>query len=149
MSDKIGYECKMYYGAAALTSGQTAVNGSYTELDAAKDVSLPLDKAEADMTTRANAGWKATRGGLKDGSLDFEMLWDPEDAGVQKIKAAFLANTTVLLAIMDGSIAVSDNEGFVANFEIMSFPVNQPLEEGVTIAVTAKPRDHHEWYVVA
>jgi len=147
MSDKLGYECKMYHGAA-LATGETAVDGSYTELTAAKDVSVPLDKAEADMTTRANNGWKSSRGGLKDGSIEFEIKWDSEDAGVTFIRSAFMNNTNILLAVMDGDIAVNDNEGFVANCEIMSFPLNQPLEEGVMIAVTAKPRDHQEWYVV-
>lgn len=148
MSDKLGYECKMYRGAAALTAGQTAVNGSYTELDAAKDVSVPLDKAEVDMTTRANAGWKRTRGGLKDGSLEFDVLWDSTDAGVTALRDAYLENTRMLLAIMDGDIAVNNTEGFVANFEIMAFGRNEPLEEGVTVSVTAKPYDHQEWYVV-
>ncbi len=147
MSDKLGYECKLYYGTA-LGAGDTAVDGGYTELTAAKDVSAPLDKAEADMTTRANNGWKSTRGGLKDGSLEFELKWDSDDAGVTFIRQAFMNNTKVLLAIMDGAITTNDNEGFVANFEIMSFPVNQPLEEGVMVALTAKPRDHQEWYVV-
>jgi len=148
MSDKLGYECKMYYGSAALGVGETAVNGSYTELDLAKDVNVPLDKAEADMTTRKSGGWKETRGGLKDGSLDFELKYDSDDAGVAVIRNAYLNNTSILLAIMDGDIAVTGTEGFVANFEIMSFPINQPMEEGVMIAVTAKPRNHHEWYEV-
>ena len=149
MSDKLGYECKLYFDATPLAVGETAVDGSWSELEAAKDVSCNLDKAEADRTTRANLGWKSTRGALKDSSLEFELLWDPADADVVAIQAAFINNNLIALAAMDGDIAVAANAGFVANFEIMTFNRNEPLEEAVTISVTAKPRDHHEWYVVA
>lgn len=148
MSEKFGYECILYYDATPLAAGETAVDGSWTELDAAKDVSVPLDKAEADMTSRKSAGWKKTKGGLKDASLTFDLIWDSTDLNVRAIRTAFMTNAPIALAIMDGDIAVNDNEGFVANFEIMGFEFNQPLEEGVTIPVTAKPQDHQEWYKV-
>lgn len=147
-NDKLGYECIMYYDATPLAAGETAVNGSWTELDAAKDVNLPLDKAEADMTSRKNKGWKNTRGGLKDASLTFEMIWDSTDLNIRAVRTAYMTNVQMAMAIMDGDIAVNDNEGFIANFEIMNFDFQQPLEEGVTIAVTAKPRTHQEWYKV-
>lgn len=34
---------------------------------------LNLEKGEADVTTRANNGWRATKGTLKEGSIEFEM----------------------------------------------------------------------------
>ena len=158
--DKLGYECQLYYDATrlgavgGLSSSESAVDGSWTELTLVKDLAVPLTKAEADVTTRKNAGWKATRGGLKDGGITFDLLWDPTDAdegagaGVTAVREAFINNTLIPLAVMDGDIASNDQEGFVANFEITGFERAEPLEESVTIAVTAKPRSNHEWYKV-
>jgi len=142
--DRLGYECKLYYDATPLADG--AVGGSWNEVTAVRDLTCNLDKDEADMTTRANAGWKATRGSLRDGSLEFDLLYDSGDAAITAIRTAYLTNALIALAAMDGDIAVAGAEGFVANFEIMSFSQPQPLTEGVTISVTAKPRDHHQWY---
>lgn len=144
--DRLGYECKLYLDATPLAVGETAVDGSWTEVTAVRDLTCNLDKDSADMTTRANAGWKATKGSLRDGSLEFDLLYDSDDTLIAAIRNAYLGNNLIALAAMDGDILVAGAEGFVANFEIMSFNVPQPLAEGVTISVTAKPRSHHEWY---
>ena len=146
MEDRLGFECKLYYDATPLAAGETAVDGSWSEITAVRDLTCNLDKDEADMTTRANAGWKATRGSLRDGSLEFDLLYDSDDTHIKAIRDAYLGNNLIALAAMDGDILVAGAEGFVANFEIMSFNHSQPLTEGVTISVTAKPRSHHEWY---
>lgn len=144
--DRLGYECKLYYDATPMAAGETAVDATWSEVTIVRDASANLDKDEADMTTRANAGWKATRGSLRDGSVEFELLYDSDNAALAAIRTAYLTNVRIALAVMDGDIAVAGAEGFVANFEIMSFNVPQPLTEGVTVSVTAKPRDHQEWY---
>ena len=59
----------------------------WTELGNALDVNLNLSTGEADITTRANNGWKATAATLKEGSIEFEMLWKPTDAGFTRQKA--------------------------------------------------------------
>lgn len=45
----------------------------------------------AARTTRANNGWRATAGTLKEGSIEFEMVWDPTDAGFTRQKAVRFA----------------------------------------------------------
>lgn len=54
---------------------------------------LNLEKGEADLTTRASGGWRATEGTLKDASVEFEMVWDTEDAGFTAIKDAYFGGT--------------------------------------------------------
>jgi hypothetical protein len=49
---------------------------------------------EADVTTRGNAGWRATVATLKDGSIEFEMVWDTGDADF----GAALAGDAITLA---------------------------------------------------
>ena len=53
-----------------------------------RDLTLNLETGEADITTRANNGWRATLATLKDGSIEFEMLWETRDAGFNALKTA-------------------------------------------------------------
>ena len=49
---------------------------------------------------------------------------------------------------MDGDIATTGSEGFVSNFSITNFNRGEPLEEAVTVSVTAKPSSKQQWYTV-
>jgi TP901-1 family phage major tail protein len=124
---KLGLEGKLYYGDA----GSTASN----ELTNAKDVTLNLEAAEADITTRGNNGWRATVAALKDASVEWSMVWDSADAGFTAIKNAYLNGAAIALAILDAA----DGEGLDADFAITSFSREEPLEEAMTVSVTAKP----------
>ena len=127
MSIKLGMEAKLYYGAAGATAA--------TELTNVKDVTLNLESGEADVTTRANAGWRATVGTLKTGSVEFEMIWDSDDAGFTAIKDAYFNNTPIALAILDEA----GGEGLDADFSITNFSRKEALEQAITVSVTAKP----------
>ena len=127
MAIKLGMEAKLYYGPA----GSTAT----TELTNVKDVTLNLETGEADVTTRGNQGWRATVATLKNGSVEFEMIWETGDAGFTAIRQAYFNNTAIALAILDGE----SGEGLDADFSITNFTRNEPLEEAITVSVTAKP----------
>jgi hypothetical protein len=124
---KLGLEGKLYYGDA----GATASN----ELKNAKDVTLNLEASEADVTTRGNNGWRATVAALKDASIEWSMVWDSADAGFNAIKNAYLNGTPIALAVLDGA----DGEGLDADFAIISFSREEPLEDAMSVSVTAKP----------
>ena len=124
---KLGMEAKLFYGVAGATAA--------TELTNVKDVTLNLESGEADVTTRGNAGWRATVGTLKTGSVEFEMIWDSADAGFAAIKDAYFNNTPIALAILDGA----GGEGLDADFSITNFSRKEALEEAITVSVTAKP----------
>ncbi len=127
MAIKLGMDAKLFYGAA----GATAT----TELINVKDVTLNLETGEADVTTRGNQGWRATVATLKNGTVEFEMIWDTGDSGFAAIKDAYFNNTAIALAILDGA----NGEGLDADFSITNFSRNEPLEEAITVSVTAKP----------
>ncbi len=126
MGIRLGMEAKLYYGPAGVLAP--------TELTNVKDVTLNLEKGEADVTTRANQGWRAMVGTLKEGAVEFEMVWDTADAGFQAIKNAYFNNTPVALAILDGP----GGSGLDADFSITNFSRSEPLEEAITVSVTAK-----------
>lgn len=129
----LGMNAKLYHGA----SGATAT----TEMSNVKDVTLTLEAGEADITTRANQGWRATAPTLRECTVEFEMVWNPSDAGFTAIKAAFLSAGTIALKILDQT----GGQGPDGDFAITSFSRNEALEEALTVSVTAKLSVFRSW----
>jgi len=107
---------------------------TWVEITNVRDVTLNLETGEADVTTRANAGWRATVGTLKEASVEFEMVWDTADAGFTAIKNAFFNNAVIGLQVLDGT----SGQGLQADFSITNFSRSEALEEAITVSVTAK-----------
>jgi len=142
----LGMDCKLYF-KTALLAGPPDGTG-WTEIDNAKDVNLQQENGEADVTTRANNGWRATAATLKEATIEFEMLWKPSDAAFAAILAAWLAAGEIAIAALDGAIDEAGNQGLASNCSVTSFTRNEPLEEAVTVSVTLKPSSFTDWYVV-
>jgi len=78
-------------------------------------------------------------------------VWDTADGGFTAIKDAFFNNTPIEFAVLDGASNASGAQGLRASMAITKFSRNEPLEEAITVSVTAKPTysDHApEWMVV-
>ena len=152
MSDnfKLGMQCKLYFKTTLLTGAPDGTG--WTEVDNAKDVTLNLETGEADITTRGNNGWRATAATLKDGSIEFEMLWKPGDGAFDALQAAWAAAGEIAIAAMDGAIETGaeneGNQGLASNCTVTNFTRNEPLEEAVTVNVTLKPSSYTAWYTV-
>ena len=129
MAIKLGMDAVLNF-----KSGGVGGAGSWTELANVKDVTLSLETGEADIATRANAGWRATVGTLKEASVEFEMVWDTADAGFTAIKDAFFNNEVIGLQVLDGDAG----SGLEADFSITNFSRSEQLEEALTVSVTAK-----------
>ena len=126
MAIVLGLNAKLLRGAAGATGT--------TEVKNVKDLTLNLESGEADVTTRATGGWRATAGTLKEASLEFGILYDTEDTDFQAFQAAYFSNTPIALFITDGA-----GSGLDADWSITAFTVEQPLEEAVSVSITAKP----------
>ena len=138
----LGKDAKIYQGAAG------GALGTLTEMSNVKDVTLNLEAGEADITTRANGGWRATAPTLRECSCEFEMVWNPADPGFGAIKAAFLAGTTIELAVLDQARETTGAQGPKGSFSITSFSRNEALEEAITVSVTAKLAAWEQWVEV-
>jgi hypothetical protein len=134
MGFTLGQDAKIYFCAAGI--GGTPV---WTEIGNVKDVTLNLQKAEADVTTRGNNGWKATVGTLKDGSVEFNMIWDTTDAAFNAFQEAYFDNTVIGVAVMDGDIETNGSQGLWADMMVTDFTRSEPLEDAITVKVTVKP----------
>lgn len=128
MSTVLGFNAKLFRG---ITGGDAE-----TEVKNIKDLTVSLESGEADVTTRAAEGWKASIATLKEASLEFGMLYDTADLDFIAFKSAYLNGTALPLFISDGA-----GVGLTADFSITGFSVEQPLEEAMTVSVTAKPTD--------
>jgi hypothetical protein len=133
MTVKLGMDAKLYRNAGSFASP------NWNAINNVKDVTLNLEAGEADVTTRGNAGWRATVATLKDGSIEFEMVWDTEDPNFTALQQAFFNNSAVELAVMDGDITTAGSQGLRATCMITNFSRNEPLEEAIGVNVTAKP----------
>ena len=122
----LGLNCVLYRGEA----GQTAS----TEMKNVKDVEMNLTTGEADITTRAANGWRSYAATLKEASLTFQMNYESDDADLKAIQTAFMNNSAIAFLVGDDK-----GNGLDADFVITEFNIPQPLEEAVTVSVTAKP----------
>lgn len=133
MGVKLGLDAKLYRNTGDYGSP------TWAEVKNVKDVTLNLEAGEADVSTRGNGGWRANIATLKDASLEFEMVWDTADADFTALRTAFLANGAVEFAVMDGDIESAGSQGLRALMAITNFSRSEPLEEAISVSVTAKP----------
>src|SRR5687767_3650409 len=133
MSFKLGLDGKTYRNTG------TYAAPTWNELKNIRDLTLSLEKGEADVTTRGNNGWRAIVATLKDASVEFELVWDTTDDDFIAIRDSYLNNTVLELAIMDGDITTSGSQGLRASFMVTNFSRGEPLEEAMLVSVTVKP----------
>jgi len=136
-------------GTASLSSG---TSGGWFEMGNAKTVTLNLQSGESDTTTRSNNGWKASDPVLKEASVEWEMVWNTGDQGFTLIQQAYFAKSIIGIAVMDGAINVTGNQGLLADCKIHNFTRDEPLTEAITVKVTAKPAysvNAPSWYQAA
>ena len=132
MAAKTGLDCKLYRNTA------TWASPSWTLIGNIKDLTQNLEKVTADVSTRGSV-WRRKKTGLKDGGIEFQMVWDTSDANFTAIQSAFLNDTTIELVALDGVITDAGNEGLRSDFEITAFSREEPLEDAVMVSVTAEP----------
>lgn len=117
-----------------------------------KDVTLNLEAASADASSRGSGGWREYVQGLKDSSIEFEMVYDPADADFTAISDAFFNGTVLDVVALDGPSGTSGSQGLRMTCVVENFSRSEPLEEAVTVSVVLKPTPNTdsppEWFTV-
>jgi hypothetical protein len=143
----LGIKGKLFRSNTNSTITNTTWSASgWDEVTQVADLSTALDVAEADATTRANNGWEQTVNVLKRGELTFELVYDPADVDYQSIRDAYLNQTELAMAILDGAIA-NTAEGLVSNFSITGFGRVENKNDVMRVPVKAKPSSFTFWKV--
>jgi hypothetical protein len=133
---KLGLKAKIYFSTVPL---ETAVDGDFNEMSNVRDVTLSLEKAEAEVTTRAANGWELVVAALKSGSVEFDMVWDPLDAGFAAILNSFLTDAALAIMVLDGDKATTGSQGLKADMMVTGLSREEPLKGAITAKVTVKP----------
>jgi hypothetical protein len=144
----LGMNGKLYFSTTLLDSSSGAGAHEWTEATNVRDVNGNFETGEADVTTRANNGWRATAATLREMQLEFEMQWKPADAFFNAVRDAWLANGEIAATALDGADDSSGKQGPAANFSVTNFSRAEPLEEAMTVSVTLKGSSFQQWYTV-
>lgn len=130
---RTGADCKLYYNSA------TNASPTWVEVKECGDLSMPdfgINLAEVNIRDSA---WEMSLIGRLKAAVEFGLLYNPSNAVWQAIKAAFLARTPMMFAVMDQAIATIGAEGLKAFFNIESFPITQNLDETSMVDVRLSP----------
>ncbi len=136
----LGLDTKLYYGVDGAAAAEAATT-PWVELTNIKDLSLSLETATDDVSVRGGNGWRQTVATLKDGTTEWEMIYDPADAGYIAFNDAFFdpAKRVIGVYVADGDIVTVGTAGLMADFMVTTFGITQNLEEAVKVSVTVQP----------
>lgn len=129
---KLGNDCKLYRNSA------TYASPTWNEITEVSDVSLPQSKGRGEFRTRASKYVKK-KGGKIEAAINAKYTYDPGDDDFSVLLASFNTGTTIDCAIVDGPIATPGTQGLRADVEVMEFPIDQPLEDGVSVDMVLEP----------
>jgi hypothetical protein len=144
----LGLNARLYSATTRATWGALGTDG-YTHEGAApaglaainnvKDLTLPIETGEADVSTRGNNGWEASLATLKKGELTFNMVYDTGDAGMLLIQKSYFLNANLPLAVLDGDKATSGTRGIWADWMVTKFEKTENLADAQMVSVSLKP----------
>jgi len=123
---------------------------TWSEITCVKDVSLDAPDGEIAAPSRASV-FNLTLAGLTDATINLEVIHSPSDANFVALRDAKTNRTAIEIAIMDGDITTVGSHGLRANFRVLNFTRNEPLEDELTYTVTLKPTpssNNPTWYSI-
>lgn len=142
----LGSACKAYRNTG--TYGAPVWN----EVPNIKDLSVDISTAEADVSTRGNAGWRATVAAQNDATATWNMVYDTTDADFVAFKDAIINKTSIELLFLDGPVGTTGSQGLRARWMLTSTRLDQGLETAVMVDITARPTYNTDaapaWYTV-
>ena len=133
------------------TAADLVITTDLDEVTNVKDLATDFSAGEADITTRGSAGWRETLATLREGTVTFQMVWEPGDEAFDAIQEAFLDNTLIAAAVLDSDPTDTPDvsEGIVGYFSVTNFSLTQNLEEAQMVDVTLKLAEFGYWHPVA
>jgi len=145
MAIVLGLDAKLYRNTAVWATP------TWSLVDNVRDLTTSVEKGDADVSTRGSGGWRQHAVTLKDGSIDFEMVWDTADAEFTALKDAFFNDTTVEMAALDLLVATTGAQGLHADFNVGDFSRAEALEDALKVSVKLSPArtaNTPEWLII-
>lgn len=140
MSKQPGFRGKLY--SATITTDETtgAITGYSLgdEIKIVRDTSVDMSADQIDVSDRDNNGWKSFISGLKDGQFTTTISLNPESTDYTSLRNAWLNGTPIGLGILfRDKEETDDNDGIVGLWTVSGWNVQQPLNDGQTVDITA------------
>ena len=145
-----GLDCKLYYSTSFASPTRV-------EITRAINVSQAVAKGKADVNSRMTR-FKPKRPTTKEVALDFGYRFiRGTDAVLAALKGSFLSDTTLVFWVMDGDITLTGTQGWVFPGQVYDFPIDQQLEDGMTLNMGIDFTEFYEssvliepqWYVAS
>lgn len=144
---KLAEDAKLYYNAGSYASP------TWTLICNVKDLTMTLESAETDVTTRCGSGFNEYVAGLTDVTISFSMIYDPSDTAWEALRGHFFAKTAVEMLVLDGLVATAGSEGLRATCIVRSFTRNETLGEAIMTDVVLRPTPNANaapaWYTAS
>jgi len=101
---------------------------TWSEVTNVRDLTRTLEPALADASIRGS-DFRLQVPTLKEFTVDFQMVYDPDDTHYDAMEDAFFANDGQEFLILDGSIDTAGSKGIRFQGYIGNFSVNEALED--------------------
>lgn len=101
---------------------------TWGEVTNVRDLTRNKTKALADASIRGSE-YRQQVGTLKDLSLDFQMVYDPDDADVIAYEEAYEDDSNVETLVLDGPIDTIGSKGVRFMAQVTDFTINEALED--------------------
>ncbi|MEM9658878.1 MAG: hypothetical protein AAF961_11000 [Planctomycetota bacterium] len=138
LGSDMGADAKLYRNTG------THATPTWAEIENVVDLSQPDAFSEGNQSTRASR-IKMYRKAMREVSIEWGMLVEMHDADFLAILAAYLDPEAALeILVLNDDITVTGARGIRAFVQIFSNNLGQPLEEGQTRQVVAKPTRYYE-----
>ncbi len=122
MANQVGQTCILY----RRTSGAWGTE-AWGIIDNVENLKLGNSRTKAGASTRASIYNKYLPGQL-DASLSFQMPRNPADADIIALRTAFLAGTTVEMAVASGAIATTGTRYIKMDMKVVKMDEDEPLD---------------------
>jgi len=103
------------------------------EIGEARDVTLNTSAEMVETSKRSDAGWKTWLQGWKEWTVDFDAIFENVSPGLDVIRTAYLAGSTLSLSMLD-----DDGEGITGTILVESWPKAEPLKDVMTRTLTLR-----------
>jgi len=133
MAYEMGIDGKLYYEAGGIPAVP-----SWTEYDDVQEVTLSMEHDVGDVNNRASA-WKKTLLGNTDVTIDVTATYDNADTNYDAFVTAFTGKSLIAIAVMDGDITTSGNEGLQLDCYVTQMSRNEGADGTMTVTFQLKP----------
>lgn len=136
----LGLDCKLYYNDVDMGGSGTIATPNWIEIESVEDVRIAAEFDESDQTVRGASGFEIVEPSIQKVTIEANIKWmNGDTTGAEVLRTAFFARSALDILIATGDHNNADARGYRGDFKVVAFPMDQPLRDGVVVAVKLRP----------